>query len=125
MEFRLQRDDTFHPEEERVRVEVEAGDPVVVRVEGKVFYDTLEPLRTALEEACSGPCPRMVIDLSGAPMCDSSGLNMFVHVRSRLTAAGGWLRLAGPRPMVRNVLQVTNLTRILPCYDTVQEAAAA
>jgi anti-anti-sigma factor len=110
---------------ELVKVTVAAGDPVVLTVAGRLFYDILDPVAEALAEFRDGGGHRLVLDLTEVPMCDSSGLNLMVRTRSDVTAAGGWLRLAGTQPMVRKVLDITNLTRLLPTYDTVAEALAA
>jgi anti-anti-sigma factor len=125
VEFSLTRDESQRDPDELVEVKiVKGGDPVVVRVTGKILCDTLGPLAHALSRLDPASAPRLVLDLSEVSMCDSSGLNLLVRIRSERTAAGGWLRLAGTRPLVDNVLRVTNLTRILPRYATVEEAVA-
>jgi anti-anti-sigma factor len=126
VEFSLDRDNSHHLTDERVTADVgERDGAAVVTVRGKVFYDTLAPLAEALAQLTSRPPHRVVLDLSAVPMCDSSGLNLFVRTRSDLTATGGWLRLTGTRPMVDNVLHITNLDRILPRYATVEDARSA
>ncbi|MET7427292.1 STAS domain-containing protein [Dactylosporangium sp. NPDC005555] len=125
MEFSLDRDGS-KPSDERVTADVAERDgAAVVTVRGKVLYDTLAPLADALAALTGRPALGVVLDLSGVPMCDSSGLNLFVRTRSELTATGGWLRLTGTRPLVDNVLHITNLDRILPRYATVEEATTA
>ncbi|MEV4508501.1 STAS domain-containing protein [Dactylosporangium sp. NPDC049525] len=126
MEFSLDRDESRRLTDERVTVDIgERDGAAVVAVRGKVFYDTLAPLSDALAQLAGRPAGRVVLDLSGVPMCDSSGLNLFVRIRADLAATGGWLRLTGTRPMVDNVLHITNLDRILPGYASVEDALAA
>lgn len=126
MEFSLARDGASGQSSERVAVEAAERDgAVVVTVTGRVLFDTLGPLADRLSDLVAGPSPRIVLDLQGVPMCDSSGLNLFVRTRTELLAADGWLRLAATQPMVDNVLHITNLDRILPRYATVEEATAA
>jgi anti-anti-sigma factor len=123
VEFSLDRDESHHLTDERATVKVTERDgAAVVTVRGKVLYDTLTPLSETLSRLTGRPSLRVVLDLSGVSMCDSSGLNLFVRTRSELTSSGGWLRLAGTRPLVDNVLHITNLDRILPRYDTVEDA---
>ena len=38
------------------------------------------------------------------------------------TAHGGWLRLAGAQPLVRRVLDITDLARVLTTYISVDDA---
>ena len=126
MEFSLARDDAAGQQSERVAVDATERDgTVVVTVTGRVLYDTLGPLADRLRDLVAGPSPRIVLDLAGVAMCDSSGLNLFVRTHTELLAADGWLRLAATQPLVDNVLHITNLDRILPRYATVEEATTA
>jgi anti-anti-sigma factor len=126
VEYSLDRDESHRLTDEPVTADVgERDGATVVTVRGKVFYDTLAPLTDALAGLTAGQASRVVLDLSEVPMCDSSGLNLFVRTRADLVAAGGWLRLAGTRPMVDNVLHITNLDRLLPRYPTVEDALTA
>ena len=109
---------------ETVEVKISDGDPVVIQVNGRLLYDSLQPLADALARLDPPASPRVILDLATVPMCDSSALNLLVRTRSDLVAAGGWLRLAAVQPLVETVLRITNLTRILPTYPTAEEAAA-
>jgi anti-sigma B factor antagonist len=95
----------------------------VVVPEGRLYFDTVGPLRQALLALAAGERPRIVLDLSGVETCDSSALNLMVEVHRRAAGRGGWLRLVAPQRHVRRVLEVTNLTRLLAVYDTVAQAA--
>ncbi|GGM30138.1 STAS domain-containing protein [Dactylosporangium sucinum] len=99
-------------------------DPAVVRVAGRLVFDTLGPLTVAIDALRAASATRLVLDLSGVPICDSSALSLFTRTHRDLTAAGGWLRLAGTRPLVDKVLEVTDLDRLLPRYDAVEAALA-
>jgi anti-anti-sigma factor len=106
-----------------VRVAVRQGpDYTVVSPQGSLYLDTYGPLRDALLDIVSAERPHVVLDLSGTPICDSSALNLMVQARQIALRQGGWLRLAGAQPMVLRVLDVTNLTRVLDVYDTVDAA---
>ncbi len=96
----------------------------VVAPRGRIFFDTVHPVRDALLRLAAGEPARVVLDLSDVATCDSSGLNLMVEAQRVATRQGGWLRLAGVTPGVQRVLQVTNLTRVLPVYDTVEAAAS-
>jgi anti-anti-sigma factor len=123
VEFSLIRDGSHPFPDDLVEVTIEDdGDPVVVRVAGSMLYDTLPPLADAVAQLAAGRCPRLILDLSEVPMCDSSGLKLLLRTRSTLTDAGGWLRLAAIQPKVDSVLKITNLTHVLPCYPSVDAA---
>jgi anti-sigma B factor antagonist len=66
----------------------------------------------------------MVVDLSGLHFCDSTGLSTLVLAHNATTAAGGWVRLAGPRPFLLRVLGVVGLLGRVPTYGSVPSALA-
>jgi len=84
-----------------------------VRVRDVIFADNRQPLLAELLRLADTAAARIVLDLSEVPLCDSSALSLFVQVHQRATAAGGWLRLTGPQPMVRRILRVTNLDQLI------------
>jgi anti-sigma B factor antagonist len=101
----------------------EGTDHSVVTPQGQLFFDTVAPLHDALLALGAGERPRVVLDLSGVEICDSSALNLMAQTHQVATRRGGWLRLVAPRPRVRRALQITNLTRLLAIYDSVEAAA--
>ncbi|GAA0736907.1 STAS domain-containing protein [Dactylosporangium roseum] len=103
----------------------DVGDRTVITARGVIDYGSRSVLREATDEALDGGKVRLVLDLSGVTLCDSSGLSTLVDVHRRATAAGGWLRLAGLRPIVSTALTLTNLDRVLPVYDTAEKAVEA
>jgi anti-sigma B factor antagonist len=62
---------------------------------------------------------RIVVDMSGVEFCDSTGMNVLLSAMKRATEAGGGLELAGPRPAVRKILQVTGLDTVFTVLDHV------
>jgi anti-sigma B factor antagonist len=110
-------------EEEGVQVVVRRRpDHAVVSVRGSIYFDTHQVLREALLPLAAGEQPRIVLDLSGVDLCDSSGLNLMAQTHLMARQHGGWLRLVGAQPLVREVLDATRLTGTLPLYDTVDQA---
>jgi anti-anti-sigma factor len=100
-----------------------AVDHTVVAPQGPLYHDTVGPLREVLRSLTEGQRPRIVLDLSNVTLCDSSGLNLMAQTQRLATRQGGWLRVARLQPAVRRAMEVTNLTRILPIYDSVDAAA--
>lgn len=97
------------------------GEWTLVTPSGKILFDTREPLEVAFDQIES---PRVVVDLNSTTVCDSSGLQLLVSTHLRRASAGGWLRLARPQPLVRRVLEITNLNEVLAVYGSVEAAAA-
>jgi anti-anti-sigma factor len=59
------------------------------------------------------------------PAHDRSGLNLIVITHHAVGGRGGWLRLVSLQPLVRRVLDVTNLTRALSIHATTDDAVNA
>jgi anti-anti-sigma factor len=95
---------------------------VVLAVAGVIDFGSEGLLYGELAARVADGTPRLVLDLAGVELCDSSGLGMLVRGHRLATAHGGWLRLAAPQPLVRDLLAITNLDRLLPVYDDVDAA---
>ncbi|HKU94996.1 MAG TPA: anti-sigma factor antagonist, partial [Vineibacter sp.] len=67
---------------------------------------------------------RVILDLGAVEFMDSSGLGAIVALLKRIGRDGD-LVLAGTRPAVRKLLQITRIDRILTQHATVDEAARA
>lgn len=95
---------------------------VVLAVTGELDHDTAAPLRDALAET-SGPT-RIVVDCSGLLFCDSTGLNVLLRARLRLTEGGGRLDLAGLRPPVERMFEITGARTVFRVYEDAADALA-
>lgn len=86
------------------------GDTLVVLPEGDVDIDNAAVLRQVLQQVLDRrDCAHVEVDMSEVTFLDSSGLGMLVAARRAAEAQGATLRLRSPGPMVRMVLEVTNL----------------
>jgi anti-anti-sigma factor len=97
----------------------------VVAFSGELDLATAGALRRALVSGLSPETPWLIIDLSGAPFCDSSGMRALIGAHRTARALGGGARVAAPHPTVRAVLQRVGLHRLLPIHDCVSEAIKA
>jgi anti-sigma B factor antagonist len=97
----------------------------VIAVSGKLDLATADILRHLLIGALSARTPWLIVELSGVPFCDSSGLRALLGAHHKARAAGSGVLVAVPRPPVRAVLQRLGLHQLLPIHDTVKEAIRA
>ncbi|MFJ1567452.1 STAS domain-containing protein [Streptomyces erythrochromogenes] len=90
------------------------ADRSVITLTGDMDLDHVEPLRTALHEACAAPGTpaRVVVDLSRLDFCDSAGLDALLHARSLCGANGRTPTLADPGPQVHRLLCITGADRV-------------
>jgi anti-sigma B factor antagonist len=89
---------------------------------GDLDRDSSVLLRDAIDDTLAQGRVHIVVDLSAVVFCDSGGLRAFVDGHRRSIASGGWLRLAGARARVLEVLHATNLDGYLALYPAVQDA---
>ena len=94
------------------------GDHTVVAVSGEIDLYTAPRLQGELATAVTGAGPaRVVVDMAGVDFCDSTGMNVLLAALRRARERGGDLVLAGPRPAVRKILQVTGLESVFTVLD--------
>ncbi|GAB2895922.1 hypothetical protein GCM10027074_74370 [Streptomyces deserti] len=93
----------------------------VLTLAGEIDHHTGEQLSTALDVSDTAR-PRIVIDLRQVTFMDSSGINILIAAHQAVTAAGGWLRLAGPTGSVMRILQLVGVDALIDCRPTLREA---
>ena len=65
---------------------------------------------------------KLVIDLSEVEYCDSSGLSAILLAYRILQSNEGFIRIASPTKNVKTLIEISQLDRILPVCNTVNEA---
>ncbi|WP_443062695.1 STAS domain-containing protein [Streptomyces sp. NBC_00390] len=97
---------------------------VVLELSGELDHDTAEPLREALARQVRGGAERVVVDCSRLGFCDSTGLNVLLQARLAAKESGGRIELAGLRPPVARMFDITGARAVFRVYDGVSEALA-
>src|SRR5262245_58457816 len=67
----------------------------------------------------------LIVDLSGAPTIDSAGVRALVRGHTSAQRVAGSLRIAGVKPAVRHVLELSRLADVLELYESVEAARIA
>jgi len=65
---------------------------------------------------------KLIFDLSEIEYCDSSGLSAILLSFRILQTNNGHIRLVSPQKNVRNLIEISQLDRVLPIRETVEEA---
>ncbi len=65
---------------------------------------------------------KLILDLSEVDYCDSSGLSAILLAYRILQADDGVIKIASPTKNVKKLIEISQLNRILPIYQTVKEA---
>lgn len=109
--------------DESLEVDVSEHDGcTVLTARGTIDFWTVQPLRTAVEEATAAPRPHVVLDLAKAGFIDSTGLSLLVAADRWTRDRDGWFRVAEPPDQLRRLLSTTNLDRRIAVHGTVADA---
>ncbi len=65
---------------------------------------------------------KLIIDLSDVETCDSSGLSSILVANRIIHTTGGSMRIASPSEKVYSLIKITQLDRVLPVCESVEEA---
>ncbi len=65
---------------------------------------------------------KLVIDLSEVESCDSSGLSAILVANRILSSNQGHIRLSAPSDKVYSLIKITQLDRVLPVTQSVEQA---
>jgi anti-sigma B factor antagonist len=96
---------------------------VVVTLTGKLMLGPEgDRIVTLVEEFLSQGKRRIVFDLSGVTVIDSTGIGRFIASFNKIMAAGGEMRMAGATGHVMQSFRVSLLDKVFPFYGSVEEA---
>ena len=100
----------------------EAG-TAVIAVSGRVMLgDESTQIETLVEDLLGKGHKNFVFDLSGVKYMDSTGIGRFIASLNRVMHAGGKLRMAAARSVVREGFRVTRLDTVFEFFDDVDGA---
>jgi len=85
----------------------------------------LQDLSATLHDLLKQGYPRIVLNLSQVPFLDSAGLGELIACLKRARQRGGDVRLLRPTLRVRDLLEMTALTRVFRIFDDEPEALAS
>lgn len=102
-----------------------SGDRTVVHVTGEIDVYTAPVLREELARLVDGGHNNLVVDLTGVPFMDSTGLGVLVGALKKVKTHGGDLALVIDQEKVLKVFRITALTQVFPIFETVDAALEA
>ena len=102
-----------------------ADDGTLVVLGGDVDLHHSPALHATLVEVAGNRPKRLMVDLSGVPYMDSSGVGTLVEVFRRVTAYKGKMVLFGLNPRVRSVFEITKLDRFFTICENEEQATRA
>lgn len=111
--------------ESKLKLSVEArnyGDVIIVRCHGRVVYRDEAAALSRIVDELLHKGTRLILDLSGVSSMDSAGIGELVLMRTWAQQRKAVLKCANPSPVVRTLLDLTNLDSVLDVHATVDQA---
>ena len=66
-----------------------------------------KPLTDAIDECLAQWETQLIIDLSAITLLNSKNIETLLYYQNKLSKAGGWLKLANIKPLIRDILSIT------------------
>lgn len=107
------------------RMGAKAGPSALVTPVGELDHHSAGVLREPLDACIAEGRARIIIDCSDLEFCDSTGLNVLLATRMAAEAAGGEVHLAGMRPIVARVFEITGAGAVFTVHAGLSDALAA
>jgi len=101
------------------------GKVPVARFHGRLTEIEAPRVEKELRGLMADDVPGVIVDINDVPFISSAGLGAFMVAYKEGKRRGGYFRLVGAQPLVRQVLETTKLTKLFGLYDSVQDALAA
>ena len=101
------------------------GDVIIVHCQGRIVYrDEAAALSRLVGEFLENG-GKVVLDLGGVSSIDSAGIGELACLHTWARSRNADLKCASPTPLVRELLDLTNLDSVLEIHPSVGEALAA
>jgi anti-sigma B factor antagonist len=101
------------------------GEVIIVHCQGRIVYrDEAAALSQVVGEILESGS-KVVLDLSGVVSIDSAGIGELVSLYTRARSQNADLKVAGPSPLVRSLLDLTNVDSVLEIHPSLGEALSA
>jgi anti-anti-sigma factor len=98
------------------------GAVTVLKPQGPLAAADAEQFQGRMNETLTSSLGRFVVDASEIPYLDSKGLEVLLEATERLAESGQALRLSGANETVREVLDLTDLSKLFEHYQDVNSA---
>ena len=103
-------------------IQIDRLDRGVLSLRGPLTMENVSPFLNAVRRE---DAPTMILDFSGVPYVDSSGLGSLVSACTSCTKSGRRMALTGVNKRVLNVFGITRVEQIFLMFPTLSDALEA
>ena len=100
------------------------GSSIILDLVGELTYANRSAFKAAVERSKQAGCRHLILNMEGVRFLDSSALGMLALLSQSLKASQGMASLLNPQTYVREIITLANLHRMLPVYNSEQDALA-
>ena len=100
------------------------GHSIILDLVGELTYANRSTFKGAVERSKQAGCRHLILNMEGVRFLDSSALGMLALLSQSLKVSQGVVSLLHPQNYVREIITLANLHRMLPVYNTEQDALA-
>jgi anti-sigma B factor antagonist len=102
-----------------------APDIVILAMAGRIILgNNARDVELKLAEVLKEHAHKIIFDMAGITMLDSTGVGILVVSQAKIKKDGGELRIAGAAGVVEDILKKTSVDKIVHLFPTVEDAAA-
>ena len=95
---------------------------VVLDLSGRFDSNAKKEVQQAIDEAFDAGTSHLILNLASVPLVDSAALGLLAVSNQKFKKSGGKLSLVNPQPEVRLILDMVAIPRLIPSYDSIEEA---
>ncbi len=100
-------------------------DITVLEMSGRIIMgNNSRDVELKIAEVLAENKKKIIIDLAGVTMLDSTGVGILVVVQAKIKKEGGELRISGATGVVEEILKMTSVDKIVHFFPDVAAAAA-
>ena len=94
----------------------------VIHLAGSADVATVDAIRKALADGMEKSNQHVICNLAEMDFICSDALGALISAHQEAQAGGGFLRLAHPCRRIAGILATTQLNRLFPVFDSLEEA---
>ena len=99
-------------------------DITVLEMSGRIIMgNNSRDVELKLAQVLAENKKKIIFDLAGVTMLDSTGVGILVVSQAKIKKAGGELRMSGATGVVEEILKMTSVDKLVHLYPNAAEAA--
>ncbi|MGD9850710.1 MAG: STAS domain-containing protein [Nitrospirales bacterium] len=103
----------------------QANGTIVLSLRGRYDFQSRHAYQSALDQAFQATPKLVILDFSHVTYIDSAGLGLLALSHKKFFEHAMCLSIAGPRKLVKQILNLANMGEIFPICDSVTAATQA